>query len=87
MYSLYVIQNEAKEFYLGYTANLEKRLADHNAGSNRSAKNHKWELVYYEAYVSEKYARNRERTLKKNRRMKAVLLNRVKESLSFLVVR
>ena len=87
MYYLYVIQNEAGEYYLGYTANLENRLADHNAGSNKSTKNHKWELVYYEAYVSEKYARNREQALKKNRRMKTILLNRISESLSFLVVR
>ena len=83
MYYIYVIQNEAKEFYIGYTANLEKRLADHNAGLNQSTKNHKWELVYYEAYVSEKYTRNREFTLKKNRRMKTILLKRIKESLSF----
>ena len=87
MYYLYVIQNEVKEFYTGYTANLEKRLAEHNDGSNKSTKNHKWELVYYEAYVSERYARNREQVLKKNRRMKTVLLNRISESLSSLVVR
>ena len=83
MYYTYVIQNEAKEFYIGYTANLEKRLADHNAGSNQSTKNHKWELVYYEAYLSEKYARKREQTLKKNRRMSAFFMKRVKESLSY----
>ena len=82
MYNVYVIQNEVKKFYIGYTANLEKRLADHNAGSNLSTKNHKWELVYYEAYISEKYARNREQTLKKNRRMNAFLMKRIKESLS-----
>ena len=50
MFYVYVIQNEVKGFYTGYTANLEKRLAEHNAGSNQSTKNHKWELVYYEAH-------------------------------------
>ena len=83
MYYMYVIQNETKEFYIGYTGNLEKRLLEHNAGSNQSTKNHKWELVYYEAYVSEKYTRNREQTLKKNRRMNAFFLKRIKESLSY----
>ena len=87
MYFVYVIQNEKKDYYIGYTANLEKRLVDHNAGCNQSTKGHKWELVYYEAYINEKYARNREQTLKKNRRMKTLLLKRVEESLSFLVVR
>ena len=87
MYYVYVIQNEKKDFYVGYTANLNNRLADHNAGRNQSTKNDKWELVYYEAYVNESYARNREQILKKNRRMKTFLLERIKESLSYLVVR
>ena len=83
MYYVYVIQNEEKEFYLGYTANLQKRLADHNGGGTKSTKDHRWELVYYEAYRNERYAYEREQTLKKNRRMKTFLLNRVKESLSY----
>ena len=87
MYYVYVIRNEVDEFYLGFSTNLEKRLVAHNAGGNQSTKGHQWEMVYYEAYVSEKYARDREQTLKKNRRMKTFLLERVKESLSYLVVR
>ena len=87
MYYVYVIKNERDEFYIGYSANLKKRLADHNAGGTQSTKIHQWELVYYEAYLSEQYAREREQTLKKNRRMKTFLMERVKESLSYLVVR
>ena len=83
MYYVYVIQNEAKGFYLGYTANLKKRLADHNEGGTKSTKGHQWGLVYYEAYANERYAYEREQTLKKNRRMKTLLLKRVKESLSY----
>ncbi len=83
MYYVYVIQNEAKKFYLGYTENLEKRLTDHNEGGTESTKNHKWELVYYEAYSNKRYAYEREQTLKKNRRMKTLLLKRIKESLSY----
>ena len=83
MYYVYVIKNETEEFYTGFSANLEKRVIDHNAGKNESTRGHQWKLVYYEAYVSERYARERERVLKQNRRMKTLLLNRVKESLSY----
>ena len=83
MYYVYVIQNNIDEYYIGFSKNLEKRLAKHNAGGNQSTKNHQWELVYYEAYINEGYARNRERALKKNRRMKTILMNRIKESLSY----
>ena len=83
MYYVYVIRNEADEFYIGYTADLKKRLAEHNAGVTQSTKNHQWELVYYEAYVNKRYACNREQTLKKNRRMSKFLMERVKESLSY----
>ena len=82
MYYVYVLQNEKKEFYTGYSANLEKRLFEHNAGMNASTKEHQWELVYYEMYTNEKYARKREQSLKKNRRMKTLLLKRVEESLN-----
>ena len=82
MYYVYVIQNEVNEFYIGYSENLEKRLANHNSGGTQSTKSHQWKLVYYEAYANEMYARKREQSLKKNRRMKTFLLERVKESLS-----
>ena len=60
MYYVYVIQNETGEFYTGFSANLAKRLANHNAGGTQSTQGHQWKLVYYEAYVSELYARKRE---------------------------
>ena len=82
MYYVYVIQNEADEFYIGYTEDLEKRVKNHNSKGTQSTKNHQWKLVYYEAYVNEKYARVRELSLKKNRHIKTFLLKRVKESLS-----
>ena len=83
MYYVYVLQNEVSEFYTGYSANLEKRLATHNAGGNVSTKGHQWKLVYYEAYVSERYARKREQSLKRNRRMSGFLMKRIQESLSY----
>ena len=77
MYYVYVIRNEAEEFYIGYSADLKKRLADHNAGGTQSTKRHQWELVYYEAYVHERYARKREQALKRNRRTNTFLMERV----------
>ena len=83
MYYVYVLRNESNEFYTGYTANLKKRLEQHNSGINQSTKGRQWELVYYEAYTNESYARKREQALKKNRRMSKFLMERVKESLSY----
>ena len=81
MHYVYVLKNEANEFYTGYTANLKKRLEQHNGGMNQSTKGHQWELVYYEAYVHGQYAYKREQALKKNRRMSKFLMERIKESL------
>jgi Predicted endonuclease containing a URI domain len=81
MFYVYVLKNESNEFYTGYTADLEKRLEQHNTGINQSTKNHQWELVYYEAYTNERYAYKREQALKKNRRMSKFLMERIKESL------
>ena len=58
-------------------------LSAHNEGINQSTKGHKWIPVYYEAYLREEYAYSREQALKKNRRMKALLSGRIKESLSY----
>ena len=81
MYYVYVIQNEIDEFYIGYSNNPVKRLERHNNGENISTRNHQWKLVYYEAYVSEKYARSREEKLKRNRKTNQFLMSRIKESL------
>ena len=83
MYYVYVLQSmdEDKIFYLGYSQNLRNRLASHNRGENTSTRNRQWQLVYYEAYITERFARHREAQLKKNRRMKQFLLKRVRDSL------
>ena len=83
MYYIYVLQSQdnSERFYLGFTSDLEKRLISHNSGKNISTRGSQWELVYYEAYTTEYYARYRERRLKRNRRMKQFLLARIGESL------
>ncbi|MFA5986105.1 MAG: GIY-YIG nuclease family protein [Parcubacteria group bacterium] len=67
MYYVYVLKLQKcgdKEFYIGYTADLRKRLAQHCAGQNNTTKNKKPELIYYEAFENEQLARNREKGLK-----------------------
>ena len=81
-YYIYVIQNEKNEFYTGFTKNLGKRLKQHNEGFNTSTKGHKWQLVYFEAYVNEKYALEREKKLKRNRKTSTFLMKRIKDSLN-----
>jgi len=64
MYYVYVLRNP-KQFYIGSTNDLRRRLSEHQNNRNVSTKNRgKWQLIYYEASVSEKDARNREKYLK-----------------------
>jgi putative endonuclease len=82
MYYVYIIQNERKEIYTGYTSDLKKRLAEHSNGHVKSTKYHRWSLVYYEAYKSEKDARIRELQLKTSSGSKRWLKERIKNSLN-----
>ena len=81
MYYVYLIVNEFGERYIGYTSNLKRRLSEHNSGSNASTRNHKWRLVYYEAYLSKEDASRREKKLKQRGRSKDLLYERVRDSL------
>jgi len=72
MYYVYLIKNKLKNtIYAGYTSNLQRRSKEH--------KDKNPELIYYEAYKSEKDARTRERMLKHHgqslRRLKEKLIN------------
>lgn len=79
MYFVYIIQSmKNKGFYIGYTHNLKKRIAEHNSGKSYYSKRYApWELIYCEGYVSEKDAKQREHSLKNH----AQGLRRVKERL------
>lgn len=76
MYYVYIIRNRIrKEIYIGYTDDLKRRFKEHKEKDP--------EIVYYEAYRSEKDARNRERKLKQRgqaiRHLKARLKNSLEE--------
>lgn len=73
MYFVYLLKVSIprKIYYTGYTNNLQRRIKEH--------KDKNPQLVYYEAYKSEKDARNRERKLKQ----RGQTMRRLKERLKF----
>ncbi|MBP8718408.1 MAG: GIY-YIG nuclease family protein [Candidatus Atribacteria bacterium] len=74
MYYVYLLKNKlTKELYIGYTNDLKRRLKEH--------KNKYPELIYYEAYKSDKDARKRELMLKEHGQTKRRLKERLKYSL------
>lgn len=75
MHYVYLIKNQTKgETYIGYSGDLEKRLKEH--------KDKRPELIYYEAYRSEKDARKREMKLKQ----RGQTVRRLKERLEYSFV-
>ena len=84
MFYVYCLQcvDDTERFYIGSTKDLRRRFEQHNRGENRSTKNHQWRVVYYEAYINENAARQREQKLKKHGKVKQALMARIKESLN-----
>ena len=82
MFYVYVLKEmERESFYIGSTSDLRKRVAEHNQGKNQSTRNRQWQLVYYEAYLTEPGARQREHQLKHHGKAKQALMQRIKSSL------
>lgn len=65
-YYVYTIQSLVDgKWYTGYTPDLRKRILKHNQGLVCSTKKRKpFKLIYYEACLSEKDAKAREKYLK-----------------------
>lgn len=78
----YILQSKKDlQFYLGSTTDLKKRFKAHNDGKVFSTKARRpFELVYYEAYKSEKDARKREASLKLRSRAFTQLKKRIENS-------
>jgi putative endonuclease len=86
MFYFYILQSkiDASYFYKGSTCDLRKRMQLHNDGYVRSTRSRRpWRLVYYEAFVTEKAARLREKSVKNSGSVSTPLLKRIKESLRF----
>jgi putative endonuclease len=67
MFYVYSIQSEANPnlYYVGITANIEKRLAEHNSGKSiHTNKNSPWKLLVYVAFTDKSKAEAFEKYLK-----------------------
>jgi putative endonuclease len=66
MFYVYVLHSDKDHgLYIGYSANLRKRLVEHKIG-NAFATSYRapWKLIYYEAYTESADAQGREMFLK-----------------------
>ncbi|MGY8935188.1 MAG: GIY-YIG nuclease family protein [Alphaproteobacteria bacterium] len=60
--------------YVGWTTDLDRRLAEHNAGTGaRSTRGRQWELLYAERCLKRGVAMSREWHLKRDRRFRRAL--------------
>jgi putative endonuclease len=82
MFYVYLLKNERNELYYGCTKDLKKRFFEHNNNESFATKKHQWKLVYYEAYLKENDAWEREKQLKLHGQALAQLKRRLKKSLS-----
>lgn len=64
-YAYVLLSLKDKEKYIGYTADLIKRMEEHSKGLNFSTKYRRpLKLIYYEACLDERDAKQREKYLK-----------------------
>jgi len=66
MYYCYVIKSKLRNYiYVGITSNLERRIAEHNQGKNKTTKSYaKFDLITTESYNTRLEARIREKWFK-----------------------
>ncbi len=66
MFYVYVLWSEKlQKRYVGFTADLIKRVAEHNSGKSPFTKSAiPWEIIYSENYTTGSDARRREKFLK-----------------------
>lgn len=84
MFYVYVLKSKKdKKLYIGYTSDLKRRLKEHDNGLSMSTKNRRpLELIYYEAYLSQKDALIRESKLKKFKNSYTELKKRLHNNLT-----
>jgi len=66
MFYTYILQSlKNNSLYIGYTNNLKKRIREHNNGKSLATKPFcPYRLIFYEAFLNQKDAKNREVYLK-----------------------
>lgn len=82
MFYVYVLKMHHSELYFGSTHDLKKRVQEHKSGKVFTTKKHlPIVLVYYECYLSESDAKERERMLKRFGSAYSHLKKRIKYSI------
>lgn len=72
---VYILENRDGRHYIGYTANLERRMKDHNSSKTKWTKGKgSWHLVYSETFQNKKSAFLREKQIKRYKGGKAFRL-------------
>ena len=67
MFYVYILILSNKQLYTGYTADLKRRIPEHEQGGVASTAGRRpLKLIHYEAYALESDARRREKFLKKS---------------------
>ena len=80
MFYVYVLKIEGirgKNFYIGYTSDLKKRIRGHVNGDTKTTKNRNPKLIYYEAYNEKCLAQKRELGLKNSGSVYMALIKRL----------
>jgi len=74
---VYVLGSHGKNAcwtYVGWTIDLDRRLAEHNTGQGaRSTRGRSWTLLYAERHATRRQAMSREWHLKRDRRFRKLL--------------
>lgn len=74
VYVLASVRRGIVRTYVGWTTDLERRLAAHNDGRGaRSTRGRVWRLLYAEAFATRNEAMRREWFLKRDRALRAAL--------------
>lgn len=81
---VYLIKSEkTNQLYIGLTNDLMRRLKEHNAGHSEYSRKFKpWKLVYFEGYLSDKDAKDREIKLKQFGKVYSQLKRRINDSIN-----
>ena len=81
MYYVYLLQEKKRgRHYIGYTKDLRRRLQEHQTYHDGYTGSQEWQLVYYEAYLSQEDAQERERKLKQDGRSRRYVMQRTARS-------
>lgn len=79
MYYVYILQDKNKKLYIGFSADLKRRLREHLHKKVYTTKRmYMPKLIYYEAYTKEEPAKEREMKLKQFGSSYAGLVKRLK---------